>query len=197
MRVRVALFASVVLAFSVAACSDDDPAPGGDTIDAATNVPDADPNAPDADPSAPDANVNAPDANPNAPDANTAGGADAAAGGPGVECGGATCTADTQECCITGMIGSQTQTCVATGTCAGSTLTCDGPEDCSNGDVCCGRFSGGGGGGGSATTTCEANCNGGQSAVLCRTETDCPSAAPMCCSSFVFTSNVCRTTCGF
>ncbi len=198
MQLRFFLIAIVSFSLSVAACGSGDPAPGG--TDAAANATDADPNAPDADPNAPDANANAtdaatntPDADPNAPDATPGGGPDAALG---VACGTATCTLGTQECCVSGGIGGSTQTCVTAGTCQDNVLSCDGPEDCNGTDVCCGTGSfGGGGGGGGVSTTCAADCTGGQSAVLCRVDTDCPSAEPKCCSSFIYTSDVCQANC--
>jgi hypothetical protein len=89
----------------------------------------------------------------------------------GLPCGMATCSVETQECCVTRAGGA---TCTPKGMCDGGVaVTCSGPETCPvSGDVCCAEF---GGGAISVSCTTMAACHG---YLLCQSEADCPDMEP-------------------
>lgn len=110
------------------------------------------------------------------------------AGGPGtVACGNDTCDSDTEECCYQ----ASGTSCVNQGDCPGVSATCDGPEDCSGGgggnpSVCCADIAAG-------ATTCE--LQNGCDFIVCKVADDCPDDRPMCCTSGLVPSGVCRAQC--
>jgi len=165
MRFTLSWLAAVGLALLPMAC-DDTPSDVSGGADAAVGGgADANPNAPEADPNAPDADPTAPDAMP------TGGDIDASPSGtPGeIMCGDATCTSP-EVCCVMGGGPGASASCTAADACTGTPAACDGPEDCDSGESCCGSFSGSHCG---TTDSCQA--------VVCHTNTDCPTAGDMCC----------------
>ena len=92
-------------------------------------------------------------------------------GGTGaIACGQTTCSAQTQDCCVTNQGGA---TCGAKGSCQGSSLSCSSSGSCGGGQVCCAAFVRDGGVGGALNATCAQACSG-QQAQLCATDAECP-----------------------
>lgn len=87
-----------------------------------------------------------------------------------MKCAAVTCDSKTQECCITGGIGSCT---AKGGACVGIRYSCTSVDTCGAGQVCC--VSGAGTGG--ASCTASASC---PSTHTCKTNADCSGALKNC-----------------
>lgn len=100
----------------------------------------------------------------------TGGTADAPPSTSMIACGAASCDSKTQECCITGGIGS----CVSKGAaCGGVRYGCTSVDTCASGQVCCTSGAGSGGASCAASASCP-------TATTCKSNADCSGKLKNC-----------------